>query len=295
MTHSIENIQTLIIDKKKEFKNKELLVYLYSVLEINNIDYSSNTFLHLNLLENISQYQIILFNKSFDFTIIDIFKSFYTQSSKKHTTDVFLCDKFFAIYKNQEFYYVQKIDYEINMEDLEKYISKMLKIKIDNTYKIDSNDLLDLEIKYQEEYKKTYLINLNNKTDNSFKLYSLYLILCLSLSFLYYLYDLKNKNDLNILLVLKNKKQYEEFIKTNIFNGIQKELLVILDNLNKYKLKLKSFEYKKNYISLSFESRDKDNIYAFLDTYKKRIDKSDITSDLENKIFRCLCDVKIYR
>ena len=295
MNTSIENIKTLIIDNKKNFKHKELLEYLYSMLEINNIDFSSTSFIHLSHLENLSQYQVILFDKDIEFTIIDIFKVFYSKSCKLDNNDLFLADNFFVIYRKQKFYYVQKIDYEINLDDLKKYILQMLKIKIDNIYSIDSNTMLDLENKYNEKYKNTSLLNINYKKDKSFKIYSLYIITCALLLITYYFYMFENENRLSNALMQENKKDYERFVKANAFNGLEDEFDEILNNIKKNKLKLHDFKYEKNYISLTFESKKKENIYNFLDFYRKRINKSSITLDVNSNLYRCLCDVKIYR
>lgn len=292
MIANIQNIDTILIPVNEKIKQKHLRKFIFTSLSLENIDFKkSNIF--VTYLYKSNKYQVFVFDKSFSFLEIDIFQCFYKTESK--TIDVFLSDNYFVIYINQKFYYYQKINYEINDEDLCQYIEKNLELEIDNIYRLNFDDLENLESKYIKSNLKTSLINISEITNKSFKIFILYVFILL-LSFSLYLYysliEKQNKisnikvEQKNSLLLYKNSHKYDYFNKY-----IKSTLL----NLSKNHLKLEYFKYKNNELELSFISKNRSDIYSFLDLYRNSLEENSIDYLKEKKVYICNANIKIFR
>lgn len=289
-----DEIKYLLIPVTQEINKSSLSEFIYTSLESNNVDYSADDYIFINYLKQSKQYQVFVSNKKFKHLIIEIFRVYYFDKKHIESSDLFICNNFIVIYKNSKFCYFQKIDYKLDADELIKFIEKKQKLKIDNIYKINNEQLEKLKIDFLKKYKNSELININEKTNISFKIYTFYLLFIFIFTGIYYF---NTTNDLSHIKQSQNKtledfrRQKEELSYITFENKFD----FIITNLKKYDLKLHSINYKKEKLKLIFSSKIKENIYLFLELYKRKLVSSSILFDEKEKDYECTANVKINR
>lgn len=292
MIANYQNIDTSLIDVNEKIKQNNLRKFIYTSLTLEDIDYSeSNIF--VSYLYKTNKYQVFIFDKRFTFLEIDIFQCFYKSESK--TIDLFLSDNYFVIYINQHFYYYQKINYEINDDDLFKYIEKNLELKIDNIHRLSFDDLEELKAEYIKSNISTSLIDISESNNKSFKIFIFFILLLVILFAIYLYYFIENNEALILSKKEQNQNSLMEYKNSHKYNYFDEDIKTILLNLSKNKLKLESFKYKNDELKLSFISKNRIDIYSFLDLYKNKLKENSIDYLKEKKVYICNANIKTFR
>ena len=142
-------IKSLLIDVSEEIENKNLKKFVSTTLNLNNIVLNKNDFLYINFISEINKYQILIFPKEFKYMVFQIFEQLYIDKNI-NKYDLYLTESFFCLYKNASFYYSQKLESKVIIEDLISYLNKIFSIKIDSYQFIDEFQQKKLEKKYLE-------------------------------------------------------------------------------------------------------------------------------------------------
>lgn len=287
-----QDINTVLLDVNEEIKQNNLRKFILTSLSLENIELKQEN-LYVSYLSRSNKYQVFIFDKKFSFLELDIFQCFY--ENKSDSIDIFLCDEFFVLYINQEFYYYQKLNYEINNEDLVEYIHKNLNLKVDNIYKISLDEREVLKNKYIESSLKTKLINISEIKNKSFTFFiSFVLLLVVSiLVYLYYLYSMKDNLLSNINI--QNKNSFLDYKNKHKYKYLNDDVKYLLSELLKHDLILDEFVYKENQLELSFFSKNRNSIYSFLDLYKNKLDGNSIKFIKDKKVYICNANIKTFR
>jgi hypothetical protein len=274
----IEQIISLEIDVSEKIDNKNLKDFVLTSLNLNNKNFSSDTLMYVNYIEELKQYQIIVFTNEYKYVAFQIFELFYDKKVKG--LDLYLCDDFFCLYKDGLFYYYQVIEFSLTIEEFLEFINRKFNTQINNYIKIENDYLEELKNKYLSKKIKTTLKNINIKNDNSFRFYLLYIFILLNISLYLYLDTQEFPSDKN--MVNNQKLQLEEFKKEHIFLSLGNDFDGILKNIKFYNLDLEFFEYKQSKIKIVLNSKIKENLYLFLKEYKKDLISSSVHFN-ENK------------
>lgn len=270
-------IKSLLIDVSEQIENKNLNKFITTTLKLKNITINKNDFIHINFISELKQYQVLIYSNDKK-VVFQIFELFYLDKKDSITFDLYVCEEFFCIYKNAEFYYFQKLESQIFIDDLLEYINKIFLINIDNFKVIDITYFQELQTNYLQKNIKTKLENFNKRRDFGFYIYLLYLgiIFCTSISFYDDFYQTnKNEPPANEFNIEKLKKEYG-------FSSILKDYKNLFEQLNQYNLTLISFEYKEDKAKIVLTSNSKTNIYSFFAVLKDNLISQDINF-LENK------------
>lgn len=269
-----ENIKTFLIESPKLKQNK-LKNFVVSSLLINNYIYSQRDFIYLFYLENINSYEILVSKeKVLSFDILNPYVEENGFVSIKY-------EDFYILFFDKKPYYFQQIQNDISNDEVYKYLENKLKIKIDNKIAINKNEFEKLSKEFKTD--KLLLININEEKRYQFKAYILYcLLIILSLS----TYIFYNQSEKQIHKTKIVNKKYPNFIS---YYEKHKNLL---SKIRKHKLKLKTLIYEKKLLNLTFESKNKSDVYSFLLEYKNRISNSSITYIEKIKLYECIVDVK---
>ncbi len=282
----INEIKSLFIDVSEEIENKNLNKFILTSLQLNNFEINKNDFIHINFINELKQYQILVFPKEYKNLIFQIFEIFYVDKTDLNNFDLYLTNDFFCLYKNAQFYYFQKIESRLEIEELIVYVNKKFIIKIDNYKIIDYSKLEELKSLYLEKKLKNKLQNFNKKNDYSFKIYLIYLIIILVPFMLFLENNDKSKNS----FILENN--FDKLKNDYFFIPFYGNFDFLIKLFQKYNLNIKSFEYKENKIKTIFYSTSKSDIYSLFEELKNRLISQEINYLENEKIYEAIIYVK---
>jgi hypothetical protein len=274
----IKQIISLEINVSEKIDNENLKDFVLTSLSINNKIFSNKDLIYNSHIDKLNQYQMIVIDKNYKYVAFQIFELFYDK--KVEGLDLYLCDDFFCLYKNGLFYYYQTIEFSLTIEDFLEFINRKFNTKINNYIKIEKDYLEELKNKYLSKNIKTTLKNINIKNDNSFKFYMIYVFILFILGMYFYL----NTEELSFDKEIINNQnlEFERFKKEHNFLSSGDAFDEILENIKLHNLDLQILEYKQSKIKIILSSQIKENLYLFLQEYKKSLLSSSVYFD-ENK------------
>ena len=127
------DIKSLIVDVSEEITPKNILNFAHTSLDINNIVYSSSDIIYCNFLKYSKEYQVLVFNNSFEHMIIEVLNYKDKEIDKlKHsiTFILYITKTFFVIYENTKLYTYQLLNHEYTRNELLEFIYKNFNITI---------------------------------------------------------------------------------------------------------------------------------------------------------------------
>ena len=288
---SSDQIITLELDVSEEIDNNSLRNFVLTSLNLNNKEYSANDLIYTTYIKELKQYQILLINNKFSKAEFQVFELFY--KDKAEGLDLYLCDKFFCLYKNGVFYYYQAIEFSLTIDEFLDFISKKFNTNVNNYKKIEVEELEELKNEYLQSKKKSSLKNINKKRNNSFIFYLIYLFLLVYV-FIYYI-EQNSTNNVEKPIQNTSNIDYEKFKKEHTFISLENDFNKIFESINKHSLEIISFEYKKAKIKMILNSQIKDDLYLFLNEYKKSLISSSVYFDEKKELYEVSAYVNLYK
>ena len=288
---SSDQIITLELDVSEEIDNNSLRNFVLTSLNLNNKEYSANDLIYTTYIKELKQYQILLINNKFSKAEFQVFELFY--KDKAEGLDLYLCDKFFCLYKNGVFYYYQAIEFSLTIDEFLDFISKKFNTNVNNYKKIEVEELEELKNEYLQSKKKSSLKNINKKRNNSFIFYLIYLFLLVYI-FIYYI-EQNSTNNVEKPIRNTSNLDYEKFKKEHTFLSLENDFNKIFESINKHSLEIISFEYKKAKIKMILNSQIKDDLYLFLNEYKKSLISSSVYFDEKKELYEVRAYVNLYK
>jgi hypothetical protein len=285
-------IKSLLIDVSEEIENKNLKKFVSTTLNLNNIVLNKNDFLYINFISEINKYQILIFPKEFKYMVFQIFEQLYIDKNI-NKYDLYLTESFFCLYKNGSFYYSQKLESKVIIEDLISYLNKIFSIKIDSYQFIDEFQQKKLEKKYLESNEKNIIQNFNIKNSHSLKIYLLYIFLLFSFCAVVFENKLENSQKEDSEINIKN--DFEKLKKEHLFNSFSNFFNELFLIFVKYDFDLESFEYKENSLKIVFSSSLKTNIYSFFNEIKEKLISQEISYLEKEELYKAVVYVKSIR
>lgn len=288
---SSDQIITLELDVSEEIDNNSLRNFVLTSLNLNNKEYSANDLIYTTYIKELKQYQILLINNKFSKAEFQVFELFY--KDKAEGLDLYLCDKFFCLYKNGIFYYYQAIEFSLTIDEFLDFISKKFNTNVNNYKKIEVEELEELKNEYLQNKKKSSLKNINKKRNNSFIFYLIYLFLLIYIC-IYYI-EQNSTNNVEKPISNTSNLDYEKFKKEYTFVSLENDFNKIFESINKHSLQIVSFEYKKAKIKMILNSQIKDDLYLFLNEYKKSLISSSVYFDEKKELYEVRAYVNLYK
>lgn len=288
---SSDQIITLELDVSEEIDNNSLRNFVLTSLNLKNKEYSANDLIYTTYIKELKQYQILLINNKFSKAEFQVFELFY--KDKAEGLDLYLCDKFFCLYKNGVFYYYQAIEFSLTIDEFLDFISKKFNTNVNNYKKIEVEELEELKNEYLQSKKKSSLKNINKKRNNSFIFYLIYLFLLVYI-FIYYI-EQNSTNNVEKPIRNTSNLDYEKFKKEHTFLSLENDFNKIFESINKHSLEIISFEYKKAKIKMILNSQIKDDLYLFLNEYKKSLISSSVYFDEKKELYEVRAYVNLYK
>jgi len=289
MTPFVSSKDILIVEfeTSEKIDEKYLKSFILSNLKLKNIVLNPNDTIYINFIENINEYQVFIVDNSFLFFEFEVF--YFYKDKKNAEFELFICEDFFVIFKNSHFYYYQKISENINQDDFLQFLNKRFKIQINNIHQINKEMLETLKSEFlkivPKKHSKEPLKKLELKINLSFYIYIFYILIVIFCAFYYY------ENSIKIEEKEQDIVNIEEIKSKFIFSSFEERFYEILENIDKNKLELISFEFRQNRAKIVVNHKDKDNINLFLESCKNVISSSINFLD-ESKSFEATIDVE---
>lgn len=281
----------LQIEVSEKIENKNLKNFISTNFELKNITLNKNDKIFINYIEELKKYQIFVLDENYDFFNFQVFEQFYKEESSKeqNSFDLYLCNGFFCLYKNGNFYYYQKLNQNIEYDELIEFLNKKFNLTIDNFKQIEKSHLEELKNSYLEKNYKQTLPFINLKKDYSFLFFVFYLFALTIFSFY-------------IFLKQETKEQVEATFEVDIevikskykFQSFQEKLNTLSKDIDENSLVLQSLEFQQNKIKLILNSQNKDNLYSFLEKNSKTIISSSINFLEDLNIYEGKVNAKIF-
>lgn len=291
----LKQLISLEIDVSEKIDSKNLKEFILSSFELNNITYNQNDSVYVNYLIELNQYQIIIIDNKYKNAIFQIFELLYSQNTNKNieSFDLYLCEDFFCIYKNSQFYYYQNIELNLPVEEFVSFIGKKFGTKIDNFKEVNKKELEELKKDYLEKNKKTSLKKINLKNSYAFIYYLLYLFLLIPIFMYFYINE---ENRVSLQKVDDNQSiSIEQFKESITFKSIENDYKILLERINKYHLKIVLFEYKNNSFKIVINSKVKNDLYSFFSEYKKNLISSNIKYIEDKNLYEAVVYVRFFK
>jgi len=284
---SSKDILIVDFETSEKIDEKYLKSFILSNLKLKNIALNPNDTIYINFIENINEYQIFIVDNSFLFFEFEVFSLYKNKENAKF--ELFICEDFFVIFKNSHFYYYQKISENINQDDFLQFLNKKFKIQINNIHQINKEMLETLKSEFlkivPKKHSKEPLKKLELKINLSFYIYIFYILIVIFCVFYYY------ENSIKIDEKGQDIVNIEEIKSKFVFSSFEERFYEILENIDKNKLELISFEFRQNRAKIVVNHKNKDNINLFLESCKNVISSSINFLD-DSKSFEATIDVE---
>jgi len=296
MDNKIKNIINLdqIYCTTIKAKQKIDQEYLFDFIQTNLQLYDYNCF-YTYYSANATIYSIIAINSSNSKNII-LEPQFLTSlcNSSLLSYHLFILDNYFALFYKKELVYCKNIDGLKKADDIKQYIQHIFNIeKLDVTF-IDKTQYENLKNSIDDIKPYNYI---DKKSSGFIKkiYYKIYIVAIFLFVFGYIFYKYQNiqkQNSINMV----SKKQYELFLKQNINKQyLIKRLKFYFDEVAKNRIKIKKATIKNNKISLQIVSKQKQNIYNFVDKIRSQNPKLKyIMNDIQTNSYESRIDFEIY-
>lgn len=295
---NISDIQNLIVDVSEEINQKNLLNFTQTSLDINNIKYSSNDIIYCKFLEYSKQYQIFVFSSTFKYMLIELL-NYYNDETKDTKSlmsslvfKLYITKSFFVIYKNDELYVYQVLNHKYKNDELLAFINKSFNITISKSHEISESSLNKIIENKHNQIIISSFYNLNKKSNKSFLLYLLYLVVCVFFILIYKNHESNILKDKRLEKINTHKEEYLKISKMLKFKPFKNEYIKLVNTADKYKLKILSFDYNPKIMKIKFSSKNKENIYSFLNEYKNSVVGNSIVRLASKNIFISTVNVK---
>lgn len=283
LIYNSKDIHIHNIEVDEEIDKKSLKSFLLSNLGLQKITLNKNQKIIITYIKELKIYQLLIFDKSIKYADFQVFEKL--EYIKDDTFSFIIFQDFLYIFKNQEFYYVQNLQKDLNKDDFINFLKYRFSLDDILLRNISFEEFENLKKEYLKEKRKTTLKFFNYKQDFSFYIYIFYLfllILCLVFYFLYFKDEKINEKPIN----------YEEIKQNYQFKSINKEFYTLLFTMQELNIKLEELKYLDNNLKITISSKNKDSILNFLKSKDFVFLNSEIKSYDEN-LFKAQADVKI--
>jgi hypothetical protein len=283
LIYNSKDIHIHNIEVDEEIDKKSLKDFLLSNLGLQKITLNKNQKIIITYIKELKIYQLLIFDKSIKYADFQVFEKL--EYIKDDTFSFIIFQDFLYIFKNQEFYYIQNLQKDLNKDDFINFLKYRFSLDDILLRNISFEEFEKLKKEYLKEKRKTTLKFFNYKQDFSFYIYIFYLfllILCLVFYFLYFKDEKINEKPIN----------YEEIKQNYQFKSINKEFYTLLFTMQELNIKLEELKYLDNSLKITISSKNKDSILNFLKSKDFVFLNSEIKSYDEN-LFKAQADVKI--
>lgn len=280
-----QDIQIYNFEVDEEIDTKSLKDFLLSNLSLQKIELNKNQKITFKYIEELKIYQLLIFYKSAKYVDFQVLEKL--EYLKDDVFSFIIFQDFLYIFKNQEFYYIQNLQKDLNKDDFIDFLKYRFSLGELFFKNISLEQFENLKKEYLKEKKKTTLKFFNYKQELSFYIYILYLFLLISSLFFYFSYYQEEKT-------IENPINYEEIKQNHQFKRINKEFYNLFFAMQELNIKLEELKYIDSSLKIVVSSNNKDSILDFFKNKDFKFLNSEIKTYDEN-FFKAQADVEILK
>jgi hypothetical protein len=295
------NIQVISIEVTEKINSKYLKQFLKTTLESNNINIDSNIYITHTFIQHLNLYEIYILKSSNEnfITEIDILYKYYSINNTNNTTDLFITNNFFVIYRNKKLFTFKYFNKQSTLNDITLYIKQIYKIRLDNIYTIANNEFNDLKQLSIDD--KSY-ININSfhkiNTNNISLLFFIYLFISTILfgSFLYNIYInryTKLNHQLQNIQTKYKTLSLQHNNKSKYISSISLKIINLFKYLKLKHIKLQFLIYEKKKIKATLLHKNQKNLLNILTIYNREIKINNIDYIKDKSIYKMEVEIEI--
>jgi len=264
---SFDTIDTSLLKVSEKIIDKNIDKFI-----LHNVN-NQNQNIFYNYLYLSSEYFICSYNSKKSFTIIDLILVFIKDKKLDNKKVLIFYEEHFILVDNLKFYYFQKLDKELLKEDIKEYVKKRFNFDVQEEIYVNSSQLNELTIN-----KKTTSLKFIKDT-KEIKIYVGYITTLFILSFALFSFDyyIKAKKE-----EAKTKREKNNLLKQKsikLEDRLSYKTSLLLSKIEKDNLQISKFGFTNKNLHITFISKNRDDVYAFLQKYKN----TKVNSFLETK------------
>ncbi len=298
----LKNVQTFLTKVSEEIDSKYIKNYVYTQIQSQGLTLDTNSKIIYTYIKKINSYQISIINSSNkDFILEPYILEVNYLEKKNKLLDLYICNKFFALYKDSKLIYFKEIKDESVKKDIVTYINQTLDINIDNIYEI-SNDKL-------EEYKRFYILNsskfvqikyITKQDSKSAIIYLSYVFIVILILGIYsfdnfYQNKILIRTDIKDMKIEHVKNEYDMLLdKYEDNKKVTSNLITLFNLLDKHDIKLLSIKIAQNRSSVMVKATKKEVLLDFLDFYDEDSIINNMKYIKEDNCYEMQATIKLY-
>ena len=314
----LKNVKTFLTKVSEEIDKQYIKEYLFTQIQSQNLTLDNNSQIHYSYIESIKSYQISIINSKNKNVVLEpfVFVTKYLDKNDK-STDLFICNDFFALYDNGQLVYFNHInnDFQENAlgtnetklsgfekNDIIEYINQTFTLNINNTYDIDEKQLLEYEKEYSLNIEKLPKIKYISKKSNKNSIFYLIYLFIILTSLAIYFINFINQTDINMTNNMKDikletaKNEYNNLLNKYKDNKkITSYLINLFNTLNNNDIKLISLKVSQNKSQIKIKAGKKEVLLDFLDYYDEDSIINNMTYIKEDNSYEITATIKLYK
>lgn len=262
---AITEIDSYLVDVSEEISPNNLREFIFFQLSQKSIQTTTSSRVFFSYLKECKKYFIAHFNVFTSNVYLEpfILKAYYlNQAGQTNQTDLFICDKYFALFQNQELIYFKSTLHKVSILQIKTYVQKSLCLNITNCIELNHKDILNLKLqflKHHNTFSKPHF--LKNSHFKELKRFALYSACCIFFMISLFLYE-------------AIQKQNSANIKPNIvpvYPVVQSQTLklaFVIESINSLKLSLVMLQLHDKRLTLVLKHNKKSQLIEFLTKYQ---------------------------
>ncbi|WP_419767280.1 hypothetical protein [Arcobacter sp.] len=267
----IQNIISLdftysnIIKVSEEILNKNLEKFIFHNLE-EKTTFKKNHKIFYTYLKYSNEYFVCFYeNKNNAVFIIELIIKYIKTKKLCNKRVLVYYQDYLLLFENSYFYYFQKIENELQNQDIQVYIKKRFLFDYDEVINIENNELQAYKNKKIITSDLSYIHN-----NNELKFYYLYLfsLFFLCLSFLCFTYYEKESNKKELQLIQNNKTKQNKIIPKS--KSLYFKMNSLFSTLEEHNIKISKFDFNKKSLTITLFAKNREDFYTFIQPYKNK-------------------------
>jgi len=268
-------INTLSIKVTEKIHKKNLFKFLRTNILNSELSYTKNSFFYYTYITHSSTYEIFLYDKMTQDTILEPFILPYLLSRSK-VQSLYITDNYFALFENESLLCLKNIS-NTSDEEIIDYIKQIYKLDDFEVLIVPSSLLNNFDLK---KYKPYNQLEVALYEDKSFVVFTVYLGISSFLLLLFLMYQFTQNDYPEIQDKPKTNKH-----KIPPLNKPFKKAHELFSYIEVNTMYIKKISYTNNKIKTTLYDTNKQSLLKLLNKYNKNIQLKSLVFSSENKLY----------
>lgn len=268
-------INTLSIKVTERIHKKNLFKFLRTNILNSELSYTKNSFFYYTYITHSSTYEIFLYDKTTQNTILEPFVLPYLLPRSK-VQSLYITDSYFALFENESLLCLKNIS-NTSHEEIIDYIKQIYKLDDFEVLVVPSSLLNNFDLK---KYKAYNQLEVALYEDKSFLIFIVYLGISSFLLLLFLIYQFTQNGYQEIHYKPTTHKQ-----KIPPLNKPFEKVHDFFSYVELNTMYISKISYTNNKIKTTLYDTNKQSLLKLLNKYKKNIKLKSLVFSSENKLY----------